>query len=167
MRMEVNNPKSDSLNVELNNLRLQSILCDTTLTDDSGQTLQAHSVVLAAGIDILKNVLTMKESQHLIRTQGLTIKIRGVSIHIWNIILDYIYLRRVVLSIPMEILKQLYVVAMMLGIKSLMSNLDEAMSQTGIELPPLADCNTSVDITLAPTKHADSAASADEEVHVS
>ena len=161
--MDKKNHVSESLNVELNNLRLQSLLCDITITDESERTLQAHSVVLAAGIHVLKNVFTMKQSQDLIRNQGLTIKVRGVNIELWNVILDYVYLRSLTLSIPIDILIQLYQVAKMLDIRSLVSNLEKSISNLGLELS-LPEDSASVHITLAPTKYAEVPASKNEQV---
>lgn len=135
---------------DLNELRMQSVLCDVTIADESEKTLEAHSVVLAAGSAVLKNALTHQQAQQLLRSnRGLTLKIGGISTEIWEPIVEYLYLRKIEAPISGDLLIELYKAARMLSIDSLVENLSEVICNLNLE------CNfekaMSVDVTLIPT----------------
>ena len=70
-----------------NRLRSESELYDTTVIGSDGQTVFAHSALLAASSQMLKTQLVA----HLQEGAPLTVYVDGLSGHIWNFVLQFIY----------------------------------------------------------------------------
>ena len=68
-------------------LRSESELYDTTVIGSDGQTLFAHSALLAASSQKLKTQLVA----HLQEGAPLSVHVDGISGHIWNFVLQFIY----------------------------------------------------------------------------
>ncbi|KAI0218196.1 hypothetical protein LSAT2_030082 [Lamellibrachia satsuma] len=71
----------------IDRLRSNSELCDTTVIGSDGQTVFAHSALLAASSQTLKTQLV----EHLHEGAPLTVYVDGISGYIWNFVLQFIY----------------------------------------------------------------------------
>ena len=105
----------------LHQLQEHAIFCDVSLLDDAGTSLQAHACVLAAGSPVLRNTLMLKQSRALLKKQGLTLRIAGVTRDIWSVILQFLYVNKVDIDSDLNVIHNVHRVAKMLGIKALES----------------------------------------------
>lgn len=137
------------LHSTLNDFRLRNILCDVTITDESSSLTYAHSCVLAAASPILKSTLLLKDSNKALFGQGVTLMINGISTGIWKLILEYLYVNKLVAPAMPELLEDLLRASNLLGLKDLSSVLKKhvkVLAQENIQ-------QTSLKITLAPSRH--------------
>ena len=68
-------------------LRCDMTLCDTTVIGSDGETLRAHSAVLAASSDLLKTQLIACREDDA----PFTVHVNGMSGHLWDLVLRFIY----------------------------------------------------------------------------
>lgn len=144
-------PNCQNLHQTLNEFRLNNILCDVTIMDDRGGSTHAHSCILAAASPVLKSTVMLKDSNKMLIGQGLTLVIADISIEIWNLILEYLYLNTLVIPALPGLLEGVVRAASMLGMKDLQSLIMAHVQGAGIDLEELGE-QKSLKITLAPTK---------------
>ena len=107
------------INPILHQLQQASLFCDVTLVDEEGICLPAHACILAAGSPVLKNTLMLKQSQVLLRKQGLTLRIAGIEHAIWRSLLQFLYVNELQVSDDFSFVQNLHKVAKMLGVRAL------------------------------------------------
>ena len=144
-------PNCQNLHQTLNEFRLNNVLCDVTIMDDVGGSTQAHSCILAASSPVLKSTVLLKDTNKMLIGQGLTLVIADISIDVWNLILDYLYLNTLIIPALPGVMEAVAKAANMLGMKDLQTLIMSHVEGAGIELGDLGE-HTSLKITLAPTK---------------
>ena len=122
----------------LNEFRHQNVFCDVTIYGDNDESNEeeifAHSIVLAAGSEILKDTLTLRESNIFQQKYGFIIRIDSITSSIWKLLLDFLYLRRLAVQLSPTVLKDLYLAAKVLGIRNLVSSLGSLITSMEIEV---------------------------------
>ena len=120
----------------LNDFRKSSTLTDVTIygDDDDETALCAHSVVLAAGSEVLKSTLTLQQSRTFLRKQGIAMSIDGITAGTWKLLLEFMYLRSLSVQLSDSEVVQLYLAAKLLGIKNLKASLEQFLVQLKIKI---------------------------------
>jgi len=119
------------LHTSLYELRQNSSLCDVTIVDESGSALMAHACILAAASPTLNKMLLLDQTTSIIRKQGLTINITGISLAVWDILLQYFYMGKTTVAANAIDLNGLHVAAQMLQLNELQSVLSSYITQLG------------------------------------
>lgn len=140
-----------NLHQTLNDFRINNILCDVTIMDASNNVTYAHSCILAAASPVLKSTVMLKDTNQMLVGQGVTLVIADISVEVWKLILEYLYLNTLVIPAIPGLLEGVLKAANMLGMKDLNHLITSHVQSVGMKLADFSDFK-SLKITLAPTK---------------